>query len=374
MFELLGDLDPALVDGAEAAPKKRRRFVLPAALSAAACAAVLILTALFRPMGGSAGADRNGGASSGGNANGTQWIDAVVTETEDRLAVTPQEGDPLYGVYTEIVLTMTDYAPVPDNMPADLQIGDLVRVMCNKDRLIDLGDGTAQAPIVFAVYRRSELAFSVRLQEMYAQLEAQRQKTADTLNDLYAGSLPRPVAAEDVDPTEGFVIFVDTNVFALDTDSMDTVRAALERGNFICLLPLRIGNVTLSANFQVGLPLRPDAPFTGEERREVLENVGKWIASAYALYETDAPDYYAALRARLGEVPDGTLLVGSLPFFRDTAALVPDGEGNVSKIVRLGSWLESEDLLRDAAISESVYDYAKVRDIWQASCQEKEKS
>ncbi len=363
LFELLADLDPELVDGAEAAPKKRRRFVLPAAVfSAAACAAVLILTALFRPVGGSTGADPNGG----GDVNGSGWIDAVVTETEDRLAVTPEEGDPLRGVYTEIVLTMTDYAPVPDNMPADLQIGDRVRVMCNKDRLIDLGDGTAQAPIVFAVYRRSELDFSGRLREMVEQLEAQRQRTADTLNDLYADSLPRPVTAEDVDPAEGFVVFVDTNIFALDTDDMDAVRTALERGRFICLLPVRVGDVTLSANFAVGLPLRPDAPFTEEERREVLENERKWIASAYALYETDGPDYYNALRARLGEIPEGTLLVGGLPFFRGIAAVVPDGEGRASKIVRLSAELEGEDLLRNARISDGVYGYSQTRDIWQS--------
>ncbi len=184
LFALLGELDEALVDGAEALPERRpaRGRFRPALLAAAACAALAILAVapgLLR-----AGRDTKGDSMSGGqtaadmsskpndvnlqvpNAPGSaaddsatgdraedQGFFAVIVSLTPELTVAPAEDSPLWGQAERVVLTMTDRAPAADGMPEDLKPGETVWISCPLEALIRRDGATLEAPTVYGLYR-----------------------------------------------------------------------------------------------------------------------------------------------------------------------------------------------------------------------------
>lgn len=350
LFDLLGGLDAGMVDAAEVKPGKRRRILKAIApLAAAAC----LIAAVFA---GFSTQDKKADpieVNAGGGYNGRNgWIDAIVTEVGETIVVTPVEGSPYYGEAERYVLTMTDYSPVGDNMPEDLKVGEGVRVMCNSDRFIRVDETTVEVPIVFAIYRH------VGTVDLYADLD--RSALAQEINELYGGELERKAAAEDIDFERAYKIYVDTNIFALPGGDLGEIQTALDCGPHIFLLPVAVGERTVMVNLQIGLSLNPNADFTEEERRQVLANEGRWTASAFALYHTgEEPDYNAALRKYVGEVPSGTMLVGGLPFFREPVAIT-SWNGNAAIVPLLGSF--DAYAIRDFELAPGVYDYVRVKD------------
>ena len=203
LFALLGDLDQALVDGAEAAPerpygrfKAARRIRFRPAAALAACAAVAALAI------GVGGWNRGGSMSSGdsmrpgqidasensapctdvdrtdvdctgasdgalcppGSAVGDTTGDAgpaaastgfyaVVAALSPELAVAPAEGSPLRDAAELVVLTMTDTAPETGKIPADLRPGETVWVSCDLAALTRRDSTTLEAPVVYAITR-----------------------------------------------------------------------------------------------------------------------------------------------------------------------------------------------------------------------------
>lgn len=350
LFELLGGLDAGMVDAAEVKPGKRRRiWKAIAPLAAAACLIAVVFAGFSTqdkkagPMEGSAGGGDNG-------CNG--WIDAIVTEVGETIVVTPVEGSPFYGEAERYVLTMTDYRPVGGNMPEDLRVGEGVRVMCNRDSFIRVDETTMEVPIVFAIYRH------VGAVDLYADLD--RSALAREINELYGGELERRASAEDIDFERAYKIYVDTNIFALPGGDLGEIQTALDHGPYIYLLPVTVGERTVMVNLQIGLPPDPNAEFTEEERRQALANEGRWTASAFALYRTgEEPDYNAALRKYVGEVPPGTMLMGGLPFFREPVA-VTSWNGNAVLVPLFGSF--DAYAIRDLELAPGVYDYVRVKD------------
>lgn len=350
LFELLGGLDAEMVDAAGGAPRKTGRFLRIAAPIAAALL-ITVIFAFYPARDKKADVmEPNGGGSM---TDSTPWIDGIVTETDGFIVVTPVEGSPFYGEADRYVLTMTDFRPAAGNMPEDLRVGEGVRVMCNPDRFIPVDETTVEVPIVFAVYRH------VGNVDLHADLD--RSALAGRINELYGGELERKAAGEDIDLERAYRIYVDTNIFALPGSDLGEILTSLDHGPYIYLLPVTVGDKTVMVNLQIGLPLNPDADFTGEERQEVLADEGRWIASAFSLYQTgQEPDYRAALEKALGETPAGAALVGGLPFFRDPVAIVR-GENGEPFLVPLSDSFDA-GAVRALELAPGVYDYAAVKD------------
>lgn len=347
-FELLGGLDAGMVDAAAEKPRRIAAVLkLLAPLAAAACLVFAVLAGFSMRAKRADPMDVAGGSGGCGG-----WIDGIVVEAGDPIVVTPVEDSPFYGQAERFVLTMTEYRPNGDNLPGDLRVGEGVRVMCNTERLVRVDETTVEVPVVFAVYRH------VGSLDLRADID--RSALAGEINALYGGELSREVTPEDVDFARAYKIYVGTDIFALPGSGLWEIRAALDYGDRVYLLPVPVGSKTVMVNLQLGLPLNPDAESTEEERQQILANEGHWFASAFSLYEAgQEPDYRAALEKALGETPPGTVLVGGLPFFRDTAAVAEWEDRTV--LVPLSDSFDANPL-RDLELAPGVYDYAGVKD------------
>ncbi len=160
-------------------------------------------------------------------------------------------------------------------------------------------------------------------------------------------------------------VYVGADVFDLETAETEAVRAALEDGGWIWLLPVRFGEDTVLINVQKGLPLREDAAelFTEAERREVEANVGKWIGSVWTHYPPgqSPTDYDALLRSMLGRVPEGTMLAGGQPFFVQPVALIPGDDGTIESLAMFFTPQGDPEDIAPAETAPGVYDYGAVR-------------
>ncbi len=194
-----------------------------------------------------------------------------------------------------------------------------------------------------------------------AELESIADEIVVVVNDLY-GEI---ITDKDIDFSDALKVYVDTNVFELSTNSASEIKNTLEAGNYIYLLPIKTGKGIVVVNIQKGLPLSEHAKevLTEKEQQEVLENVGKWVISSATLYNSQdtAYNYSATLSKKVGEIPDGTLLVGSLPIFEDVVALIPDSNGLVEKIVPLTNTSYDLGAISNSRNSSEIYDYSTIK-------------
>jgi len=130
-------------------------------------------------------------------------------------------------------------------------------------------------------------------------------------------------------------------------------------------VPITIGDDAIMVNVQKGLPLSKDKEhlFTEAEKQEVRSKEGKWFASVFTLYSADDKqcNYAATLENITGEIPEGTLLVGGLPFFQDMVAVIPNSAGEVESVVPFNNALYNEASIRDMETAPGVYDYNKLK-------------
>lgn len=185
------------------------------------------------------------------------------------------------------------------------------------------------------------------------------------VNELY-GDENNTITAADIDYNKAFKVYVDTDVFKLSTNKASELESTLESGNYIYVLPISTNNGTVVANIQKGLPLSDDARavLTEEEQQEVLSKVGQWVVSSVAFYDSGDTryDYSNSLSSKVGEIPDGTMLVGSLPIFHDVVALIPGADGMVESLVPVTESSYEAKQISKARNSSNVYDYQQVKE------------
>ena len=185
------------------------------------------------------------------------------------------------------------------------------------------------------------------------------------VNELYGSELDHQITEADIDYGKAYKIYVDTNIFELPTNSVDEIRDVLENGTYIYLVPITIGTKTVVVNVQKGLPLSKDAEeiLSEQEKQEVIANTGKWIASVFTLYPAGDGriNYDAFLKNMIGNIPDGTLLVGGLPFFQDVVAIIPNNKGEVESIVPFNSSYYNGQMINDMKTASGIYDYMKIK-------------
>lgn len=186
-----------------------------------------------------------------------------------------------------------------------------------------------------------------------------------TVNELY-GDENNIITAADIDYKKAFKVYVDTDVFKLSTNNASELESTLESGNYIYVLPISTNNGTIVANIQKGLPLNDNARavLTKEEQQEVLSKVGQWVVSSVAFYNSGDTryDYSNSLYNKVGDIPDGTMLVGSLPIFHDVVALIPGDDGMVESLVPVTESTYEAEQISKAENSSNVYDYQQVKE------------
>ncbi len=184
----------------------------------------------------------------------------------------------------------------------------------------------------------------------------------ETSNNLLENQLPRPLSENDIDYSLAYKIYVDTNVFQIDTNDAETITKALEAGNYIYELPIYVNDSTVIVNISKGLPLDPNVEFTESEKQKILENVGKWGVSAVKFYSGEIVDYKAIIEESVNEVPNETLLVGGLPNFKYAVALLPNEKGEISTLVPLSEVPNIQKIARaKTSTSTNAYDYNQTK-------------
>lgn len=183
----------------------------------------------------------------------------------------------------------------------------------------------------------------------------------NTANDLFENELSRNVAAEDVDYNNSYKIYVGANLFETNIHAMDEIPDVFGADGYIYELPIYIDEDTLLINIAKGQPLNAAAEFTDEERQGILENVGKWQATAMKFYAGETINYAKELQNKVGYMPKESVLVGGLPNFRFAVALLPDKDGNIKSLVPMSD-VPGIERISTFCTNKNIYDYQAVKE------------
>ena len=188
-----------------------------------------------------------------------------------------------------------------------------------------------------------------------------------TTNDLYKDKLPREVTENDLDFENVFKIYIGVNIFSKDIDLIKDIPKIFGADGYIYELPIYLDNNTVIVNISKGQPLNENVEFTGEERSNILKGEGKWQVTAIKYYENKTVDYRTELKKRLGTVPEDTVLVGELPYFRYAVALIPNTDGRIEGIVPLSD-VPGVEKIKDLRVkankmeTDDMYDYQNIKE------------
>ncbi|MDR2043915.1 MAG: hypothetical protein LBQ15_06020 [Clostridium sp.] len=186
------------------------------------------------------------------------------------------------------------------------------------------------------------------------------------VNELYADEIGREITAADVDYDKAYKVYVDTDVFKLATNDAAEIEQALQAGNHIYKVPITTAGGTVVVNVQKGQPLSDNAQslLTEQEQQEVLSKVGEWVVSVVTFYETGDTRYAydVSIQKEISEIPEGTMLVGSLPYFQDVVGLIPNDNGEVKSLIPTTA-LKNEAAVRTyrSASASNVYEYEQIK-------------
>ncbi len=132
-------------------------------------------------------------------------------------------------------------------------------------------------------------------------------------------------------------IYVDTDIFALETTDADAIQDALNAGNYVWLLPVIVGGDKYQVTIARGLPLRKDVEFTDDEIQRIKANEGKWCISSVGCPDETIKDYEDIIGDMLDALSydkDITQisLCGGLPFIHYPVAVVMS-EGKADLVI-----------------------------------------
>lgn len=184
----------------------------------------------------------------------------------------------------------------------------------------------------------------------------------DTSNDLYQDKLSREVTEADIDFGSAYKIYVGTNIFKADIESVEEIPEAFGDTGYIYELPIYIDSSTLIVNIAKGEPLNESAEFTEEERENILNNVGKWQVTAIKYYENEIINYASELEGIIGYIEEDAVLVGGLPRFRYAVALLPNDSGLIDGLVPLSDVPGLENINSLRSDSDNIYNYNEVKE------------
>lgn len=135
-----------------------------------------------------------------------------------------------------------------------------------------------------------------------------------------------------IDYTKANKIYVDTDIFSLESSKKQDVKEALEEGTYMWLLTLDIENTPYRISISKGLPFDESLKetLTEEEIETIKAEEGKWIVTAIEELEGKSVDYESEIAYILEEInyesnPE-VILCGGLRHIRQPVALVMNNE------------------------------------------------
>lgn len=170
--------------------------------------------------------------------------------------------------------------------------------------------------------------------------------------------------------TDEFVrIYVDTEIFALDTDDQEAILSELMQGSYVYTCKAVAGDVRIEYTLALQSELDDEdlEVLTDDEIEELSEKVGKWCVSSVSVLEAEDDCYTELLDAVPLDAYDEVVLAGSLSGFRYPVA-IGFAEGQAAEVITLrdDSVYEIMEYIPDtAAVSgeEQGYDYDTIAGI-----------
>lgn len=135
-----------------------------------------------------------------------------------------------------------------------------------------------------------------------------------------------------IDYTKANKIYVDTDIFSLETSKKQDVKESLEEGIYMWLLIFNIESTTYQINISKGLPFNESLKelLTEEEIETIKAEEGKWIVTAIETFEGKSFNYEATISNVLEDIhyeSDAEIvLCGGLKHIYQPVALVMNNE------------------------------------------------
>ncbi len=146
----------------------------------------------------------------------------------------------------------------------------------------------------------------------------------------------------DIDIDSAVKIYVDTDIFALNTVDETAIMNALNDGTHMWVLDINIGNTTYEVNISKGLPLNEEAidALTDEEIARIKENEGRWCIAAILISEDTQSDYDQIIKSSMNSISYNTdnikaVICGGLPYIHEPVAVIMK-DNKASLIVPMG--------------------------------------
>ncbi len=189
--------------------------------------------------------------------------------------------------------------------------------------------------------------------------------------DMNLGNLPSNYT---IDYRKANKIYVDTDIFALESSKREDVKKLLEEGDYMWLLTLDIENTAYKINISRGLPFDESLKdiLTEKEIETIKAQEGKWTVAAIGFEEGKSISYGESITDRLKdtnyEIEGEIVLCGGLKHIHQPVALLM-GKEEVELLIALHDLQlegreEEINLLKPtlAQETEGVYLYSKIKD------------
>ncbi len=135
-----------------------------------------------------------------------------------------------------------------------------------------------------------------------------------------------------IDITSAKKIYVDTDIFSLDTSNTSEIIDELEQSTYMWLLLVTVGSDTYQVNIAKGLPLDKSIAgmLTDEEIQRIKDEEGKWSISGIEILEGRILDYERIINNNLQRIHYDSdakiVLCGGLKHINQPVALVMNQE------------------------------------------------
>lgn len=177
----------------------------------------------------------------------------------------------------------------------------------------------------------------------------------------------------DIDLSDAKKIYVDSDIFSLESDDREAVSEALDNSNYMWLLLIDYNGDTYQVNIARGLPLNESVVdlLTDDEIQQIKENEGKWTLTGIEIVQNETIDYEQMVAEELNEISydmeDAEVVIcGGLQHISQPAALIMKDD-RVDLIIPLyhleieGSEEQIESIKPESAgIEDEVYLYSEI--------------
>jgi hypothetical protein len=171
----------------------------------------------------------------------------------------------------------------------------------------------------------------------YYEIYALKPEIVDYINTGFQEDLSLPVSNTAVDMSKAIKIYVDTNIFAIDANDIDTIKQTLDEGIYMYEVPVYVGSDTYIANISKRIPLTDEdkSLLTESEIAQHESRAGMWVVSGVIQIKGETVDYAQFVETAVPDFAGTPIFVGGLPYFRYAVAILNGSDGAVDKIVPL---------------------------------------